>query len=632
MSDFFGNKTDLSNESTVVMNTEEIDEKLRLMREMAADKPAYGDGGFVITPDDYDMTIAESAAEPGPDPDEIFAPELDEQILPPEPEEIYTPSEKAKHKKKVRTLVICAIIAATLVGVLVAMIIAKNAHSNAEYKSCYEKAEEYYNDGEYDKALQSLRQALSIEKTDECLILMSECYEAKNDFVNALAILESSNTGSLKIKERIRQVKKAQEEFENSSKIMIAGEEYSVETTSLDLSGKFLTSRELTEISKLTELTSLKLGKNRIDKIDFLKPLKNLVSLDLSENKIEDISALNMLTSLKTLHLDGNDIKDFEPLYGLKKLTTLTIGNIQISKSQLKELKDALPNCMITSDEAKEDVVEIKLGGKTFMSDVRELDLSNREISDISALKDCKELESLNLSGNYISDISVLVDMPKLNSVNLANNRISDVRPLMSITTIEYLNLAGNNISSIAVLGELTGLEELSLKGNRISDFSPISNLVVLDMLDLNNTGLTDSSLPCLYKLKDLKKLDVSNNTISLKEFNKLKNELANCSINHSEFEKITLGKRSFAADAINVDASNLNLSDISAVKGFAYVEKMDLSNNRISDVSPLYELSTLRELNLSGNNLSSGQKNALSNALPNCKINYGTSISDYLP
>lgn len=632
MNDYFGNKTDLSSDSTVVMNTEEIDEKLRLMQETAANKHPHEDENFVIAPDDYDMTVVETASASAHEPEEIFVPELDEQILPPEPEEIYTPSEKAKHKKKVRVLVICAIVAATLVGVLVAMIIAKNAHSNAEYKACYEKAEECYDDGEYDKALESLRQAMSIEKTDECLILMSRCYEAKNDFVNALAILESSKTGDVRIKERIRELEKAQKEFENSSKITINGEEYSVESTSLDLSGKSLMSSELSEVSKLTELTSLKLGKNRIDKIDFLKPLKKLVSLDLSENRIEDISVLSKLTSLKTLHLDGNDIKDFKPLYGLKKLTTLTISNIQISKSQLKELKDALPNCVITSDEAEDDVIEIKLGGKTFMSDVKELELSSREISDISALKDCTELETLNLSGNYISDISVLVDMPKLKSVNLSNNSISDVRPLMSITTIEYLNLAGNNISSIAALGELTGLEELSLKGNFISDFAPISNLVVLDMLDLSNTGLTDSSLPYLYKLKDLKKLDISGNSISLKEFAKLQNELPNCSINHPEFEKITLGKRSFAADAITVDASNLGLSDISAVRGFVYVEKMDLSNNRISDLSPLYELSTLRELNLSGNNLSSGQKNALSNALPNCRINYGTSITDFLP
>ena len=628
MSDFYGNKTDLSNSNTVVMNADEIDEKLRLMREKAVSEPVPNSDGFVIPPDDYDMTVVESNPAPYAE-QETFAPELDEQILQPEPEPAdelyYSSSEKAKHKKKVRRLVICAIIAAALVGLLVAVIIAKNARSNAEYDTCYENAEEYYFEGDYDKALEALRQAMSVKKTDDCLLLMSECYEAKNDFVNALAILDSSNTGDPKIKARIRELKKAQKEFENSNKVMIDGDEYSVETTSLDLSGRGLRSNDLSELQKLTELTSLKLNKNKIDSIGFLKPLKNLVSLDLSKNNIENISALSNLTSLKTLHLDGNKIESFEPLYGLKNLTTLTISDIKISKSQLKELKEALPNCIITSDEAENDVVEIKLGGRTFKSDVKELDLSSREINDISVLVDCTELETLNLSGNYISDISVLLDLPKLKSVNLANNNISDVRPLMSLTTIEYLNLSGNQISSIAALGELTGLEELSLKGNVISDFSPLSNLVVLDMLDLTGTGITDNSLSYLYKLKDLKKLSLDNNDISFKAYDKLKNELPNCTISHSEFKKISLGQKSFAPDATTVDASNLGLSDISAVAGFARVEKLDLSNNNISDVTPLYELSTLRELNLSGNSLSSGQKSALSNALPGCKINYGT-------
>ncbi len=636
MSDFYSDKSDLSNSSTVVMNTEEIDEKLRLMREKAINTPVPDSDGFVIPPDDYDMTVVESKPAPYAEPDEPFVPELDEQVLQPEPdladESYYSSSEKAKNKNKMRVLVICAIIAAALVGLLVAVIIAKNARSTAEYESCYEKAEQYYLNGDYDKALEALRQAMSIKKTDDCLLLMSECYEAKNDFVNALAILESSNTGDPKIKARIRELKKAQKEFENSKKVIIDGDEYSVETTSLDLSGRALRSGDLYELQKLTELTSLKLNKNKIDSLDFLKPLKNLVSLDLSENSIEDIGALSKLTSLKTLHLDGNKIESFKPLYDLKKLTTLTITDIKISKSQLKELKEKLPNCVITSDEAENDVVEIKLGGRTFKSDVKELDLSNREINDISVLVDCTELETLNLSGNYISDISTLLDLPKLRSVNLANNNISDVRPLMSITTIEYLNLSGNRISSIAALGELTGLEELSLKGNSISDFSPLSNLVVLDMLDLTGTGITDNSLPYLYKLKDMKKLSLDNNDISFKAYDKLKSELPNCTISHSEFKKISLGKRNFAPDAVTVDASNLGLSDISAITGFARVEKLDLSNNNISDLTPLYELSTLRELNLSGNSLSSGQKSALSNALPGCRINYGTSGGDSMP
>lgn len=621
MSDY---KKDLSNESTVVMNAGEIDEQIRLMREKAISEIQNAEkDGFVIPPDDYDMTIAESVS--ASEVDELPVPEDDEQIIEPEEEaeeeEFDSADEKAKHKKKVRILVACAIVAAILIGVLVAIIVAKNAHKKAEYEQSFEKAQSYYYDEQYDDALEALRRAMGVEKTDECLLLMSECYEAKNDYVNALAILDSSSSGDVKIKERIRELKKAQAAYEKGNTVIIDYEEYPVDTTSLDLSGKGLKSSELSELSKLTELTSLKLSNNKITDLGFLKPLKKLVSLDLSRNKIEEIDSLSRLTSLKTLHLDGNQISDFEPLYKLTKLTTLTISGMKIGEKQLKELKEALPNCMITSDEAEKDVEDITIGGKTFKSNVKELDLSKCGVSDITALSACTELESINLSGNYISNIAVLMDMPKLKSVNLSRNSISDIRPLMSLTTIEYLDLSGNKVSSVAALGELTALANLNLSGNQIKDFAPISKLVLLSSLNLSGCGMTDASLENLYKLKELDKLNIEDNDISVSAYNKLQSALPKCSISHSEFEKIVLGKKSFEPDAKVVDASNLGLRDISAVEGFVCVERMDLSNNNIGDLAPLFGLKTLKELDLSGNNLNDEQKTAITTELPNCKV-----------
>ena len=173
---------------------------------------------------------------------------------------------------------------------------------------------------------------------------------------------------------------------------------------------------------------------------------RSLSSLDLSKNKISDISPLKKLSSLRTLHLDGNEIEDFSPLYGLDSLSMLTIGDMDIKQSQLKELKEELPDCIIYSDDAKEDVIEIKLGGKTFDNNVTELDLSGCDVHDISLLSACTKLKKLDLSDNAISDISALVDLPELTELDLSNNKISDISPLMSVAKLKYLNLAGNRI------------------------------------------------------------------------------------------------------------------------------------------------------------------------------------------
>lgn len=554
-------------------------------------------------------------------------------------------AEEKDHRRKKKLIIIGVAVVAALAILLAIVLALKSGGETKEYRNAFEMAQEYYYDGEYDKALEKLREAMAVDKTDECLLLMSRCYEAKYDYVNAIAILESSNSDSDSIKKRIERLKKAQEEYESGRVVLICGEQYDIETTVLDLSGKKIRSGRLSDVGKLTELTSLKLADNKITTLEFLSPLKKLTSLDLSNNDISDISELEQLKSLRTLHLDGNKIEDFSPLYGLDKLTMLTITDMEIKESQLKELKEKLPGCVIYSDEAKEDVIEITLGGKTFKSNVTELDLSGCSVSDISRLSVCTKLTKLNLSNNSISDISPLVDIPGLTDLNLSDNNISDISPLMSMTKLAKLDLANNNIKSAAALKELTTLTELQIGGNKLGGFSAIGKLTALKTLGLNDTGLADSDLSSLYSLKNLKKLNIEDNAaLTESGVSALQKKLTGCEIRHSEFAKhIELGGKSFAADSETVEASNLGISDISAVAGFTglkhldlsrnhissisalssltSLESLDLSNNRISDVSALYSLTNLRQLWLGGNSISTEQIEALRNALPNCYI-----------
>lgn len=553
--------------------------------------------------------------------------------------------EKRAGKRRTKLIIICCAVAALLAISLALVVSLKNGGAEREYREVFAAAQELYDEGDYDGALEKLREAMELDKTDECLLLMSRCYEAKYDYVNAIAILESSNSGSDKIKSEIERLKKAKEAYDSGQIVVIGGEQYGIDTTTLDLSGKNAGSEALRDIGKLTELTSLKLANNQITDIDFLSGLTKLASLDLSNNKISDITPLSELTSLRTLHLDGNDITDFTPLYGLGGLSMLTITDMEISASQLKELREALPSCIIYSDDATEETVEITLGGKTFKSDVTELDLSDCGISDISLLSACTELKTLDLSGNSITDISTLVDLSKLTQLDLSDNAVSDISPLMSLTKLEYLNLSGNGIRSVTALRNLTALKELNLSGSSPASFAPLSGLTSLKTLYLDGTGLANSDLPELYGLKNLKSLSVRDNSeLTASGVDALQKKLTSCSISHSELKsEITLGGKTFASDAETVEAKGLSLGDISEVSGFTAVKNLDLSDNGITDVSPLKGLTTLVALDLSnnrisdvtalssltnlkqlwlgGNGLSDEQITALRAALPNCEI-----------
>ena len=630
---------------TVIVNRSDIEDELRRASEertVVDEKPAVDSRldpeleailreteGYAFEPE----TEEESVREPKRSPSENARRVIEEKAY------------ERKTRGKKRVIMICGIAVAVLALMLVGTLLLKNSAQNREYEQAYKQAQLLYYDGKYDEALEQLRNAMAIDKTDDCLLLMSQCYEAKYDYVNAIAILESSSSGSDVIKKRIEFLKEAKDRYESGQVVLICGEQYDIKTTVLDLSGKGIRSGRLSDIGRLTELTSLKLADNEITELEFLTPLEKLVSLDLSNNQITDITPLAQLKKLRTLHLDNNDIRDFSPLYDLSELTMLTIGGIEVSQSQIKELKTRLPGCLIYNDEANTDIVEVHLGGKTFKSDVTKLDLSDCSITNLSALSVCTSLEELRLSGNYIRDIGPLLDIPKLRVLDLSNNMISDIRPLMSITTLEHLNLAGNKISSITALSQLKQLKELVLNGNDIDGTQNLAKLSALKILGLKDTGISDADLERLYNLKNLTVLALENNPdITESGVNQLKKKLPQCKVTHSEFEKkIVLGGKEFSASTESVDASSLGISDISAATGFKSVRHLDLSNNVISsvtalsslktletldlsdnnigDVSPLYSLKNLKMLHIEQNGLSAEQVSELRAALPDCTI-----------
>lgn len=643
-------RRDPNEEKTVVVKKSDIEQQLHKLDEEKTVLDTVNEGYKSIFDPELEEILRETEGYELTPQNEDGEPEYDESGLPDEPgsraeEIIREQAERREHKRKKKLIIICAAIVAALAAMLALILLLKTGGAEKDYDKAFSRAQEYYYSGDYDNALSKLREVMEIKKTDECLLLMSRCYEAKYDYVNAIAILESSTSGDEKIKTEIERLKKAKEDYDSGKIVVICGEQYDVETTVLDLSGKGAGSAALKDIAKLTELTSLKLSDNKISELDFLSSLKKLSSLDLSNNKISDISPLKKLSSIRTLHLDGNEIKDFSPLYGLDSLSMLTIGDMDIKQSQLKKLKEELPDCIIYSDDAKEDVIEIKLGGKTFDNNVTELDLSGCDVHDISLLSVCTKLKKLDLSDNSISDISALVDIPELAELDLSNNRISDISPLMSVSKLTYLNLAGNRIKSVAALQDLTSLTELNLSSNELGGIAAVGRLTNLKTLWLDDTGLKDASLEELYGLKNLKKLSIKDNSeLSEAAVTTLQKKLSGCTISHSELKReIVLGGKSFACDAETVEANGLGLSDISKVSGFSNVkhldlsnnsisrlsplsqlktlETLDLSNNRISDVSALTSLKNLKQLWLGGNSISAEQLQSLKAALPNCYI-----------
>ena len=108
---------------------------------------------------------------------------------------------------------------------------------------------------------------------------------------------------------------------------------------------------------------------------------------------------------------------------------------------------------------------------------MRQLEINDCNISDLSGLSELTQLEWLTLVNNQISDISPLANLKGLEHLNLDANVIKDVSPLAKLTQLEVLYLENNQISDVSPLAGLTNLERLDLRNNAISDFSPLEGL-----------------------------------------------------------------------------------------------------------------------------------------------------------
>ena len=574
---------------------------------------------------------------------------------------------RRKTNKK-RAVLLITILASVFVVAMAVVLM--GIADNRRYNDYMNQAQYLFYNRDYDGALAALRKASSVERTEECLLLMADCYQTQENYTKTLEVLRMMDLNKPAVAARIAEVESLRKSLEATETVYIAGRDYPVNTSRLVLDNMELGDASLIDVTQLYAIDSLSMAGNVLRNISRLAALGGLVNLNLSDNEIMDISPLASLTGLRNLYLDNNPIRDFSPLYALENLKTLSIKGIEITETQLSELSRALRNCAVHSEKAQQEMQDISFGGVTFASDVTDLDLSDMGIWDISALSGCQYITRLNLSGNMISDLSPLMNLPYLQWLDISSNNVVDLKPLMGISTLYFLNAANNAVSSTSALTMMTGLNTLYLDGNPIHDFTGLRKLKSVSTLGLNETGLRDGDLPYLYGLQTLGTLNIMDNPdLTGAAVDTLKSYLPGCMVSHSAFSvEVYFSGRPVPGDSTSLRMSGQGVTDISAVQmlgslqtvdlsinqisnlyplafadcrrtitsmNLSYnalsdltplsmltaIESLDLSYNQITSLQPLMGLTTLRNLRISGNPLTLNDISAICMALPECNV-----------
>ena len=568
-------------------------------------------------------------------------------------------------------MIITIAAAATVILLAVAMLGTADVR---EYNRYMKEAEQHIRDEDFDSALSDLRKAAAINGSSECALLMAGCYQVQGNYEKALTALNLAKEPNEAVISMKKEIERERAKELAATKLNIAGKlvDYGAQTLVLDaapLNGAL--PEELKELRSLNNLSAISAG---ISDISLLSDLKGIVTLNLSGNNIKDISVLTELKGLRKLYLDDNPVDDLTPILSLTGLTALSIRGMEIDRELLDALSTALPDCTIFSDMDDEERIEISLGGQTFRSDVKELNLSNTGIKDISALSCCNNLRKLNLSGNKISDISPLVNIPSLEWLDISDNQISDLNPLISISTLRTLYAQNNRINGTAAVGAMSALMELNLSNNPIEDFSGLKKLRELKSLCMSACAVTDEGLSYLEYISSLTRLELDNNPdLSAAAVESFQRAVPGCTIIHSNIVyTLEIGGQSGRTDAHELDISytgtadisslgsmeclqtadlsgngisniyilcytnsrrtlrELNLSgnaleDITPLSWLTAIETLDLSGNNISSLQPLMSMTWLKKLDLSGNPLDNEELDALREALPDCEIEFLT-------
>lgn len=445
-----------------------------------------------------------------------------------------------------------------------------------------------------------------------------------------------------------------------------------------------LTTLDLSNISTLTyidcsynSLTNLNLGVNNLE--SFYCSSNLITSLDLSSHSAlltldcsqNLLNVLNLKNGNNTsLYLYANDnpnlycIEVDDTSYSNYYWTNIDAqayfsfdcSNIQTTYVPDNNFEQALIN--LGHDDVLDDYV---LMGR--IMSVTTLDLSYKNISNLSGIEDFIALKNLNCNNNLLSNLNISsnINLENLNcssnsitSLNVANNtalknlscQFNAITSLDLSTNnlLETLNCSNNSITSLNVTNDAV-LTDLNCYNNKIStlDFSTNTalktlncNKNLLSSLNVtNNSALTD--LSCGENYTTLTSIDVSQN-LNLKILNIQSNNwmtsldvtnntaLENLGANGAPITNLDLTHNTalLALDCQYCNLSTLNVSQNVALLGinvsYNYLVNLDLSDNvNLYSVVAIYN--SLESLNVkNGNNTKIGSSfNVKNNNLLTC-------------
>ena len=308
--------------------------------------------------------------------------------------------------------------------------------------------------------------------------------------------------------------------------------------------------------------------------------------------------------------------------FGEKKFTEIENSEkIEFDDLNLKEALIEYYKFHINKDFKGE---EITVG---MMEQFTSLSLPWKNIFSLKGLEHAVNLRNLNLSNNFIENITPLEKLVELEDLNLTNNKIKDPKSIAKLTKLRQLVLRKNLMNNLDFLNDLK-VESLDISMNSVlKDYIP-NNLKLENLRSLNISGIGLDNISFLKNARKLESLVAEENAIKdvtpLAELKSLRvlyldrNSISDISALKDlvNLEELLLYKNNIE----NVDAlkdkkylyrlmlnDNLGLKNIDALKDVPNISSIDISNTSVTDISALKDAKYLYYIALKDTKISDG-------------------------
>ena len=320
-----------------------------------------------------------------------------------------------------------------------------------------------------------------------------------------------------------------------------------------------------------------------------------------SENKILNVKANDISSNSASLNVNYSSANN---VYGYLNLRVKWKGYINGDKSKIISIKDDNLKKELLE---KYDIDDDKQITEHDMINIYELNLANKNISDITGIENATNMEWFNLSNNQISDLTPLISIMKNNDCwgQVDNNYIESLEGLESLN-FSNIDLSNNYIDFSENSNNLHIVEEYITKYVD-EDFENNPEIAENTSKEQYINNMKSRILGC-YKIQKYGTVVERNDTLEFEQ--SLFNTLKENGFDTNSDGKITKGELSDSfADTHNtyyetLDLSNIGISNIENLKYLANVRVIDLSGNNITDISPLSQVKDLHKINLGNNKI----------------------------